>query len=94
MYAGTSTVVSYIESAAGVVAGGRSGVSSIVTGILFIAALFVAGPMWRMKLLTVPDFFRRQFGSAAELISSLILVPSYFGWIAAQFTALAKIAAR
>jgi len=40
--AGTSTVVSYIESAAGVVAGGRSGVTAIVTGLLFIAALFIA----------------------------------------------------
>ena len=39
---GTSTVVSYIESAAGVVAGGRSGVTAIVTGLLFAAALFVA----------------------------------------------------
>jgi adenine/guanine/hypoxanthine permease len=39
---GTSTVVSYIESAAGVVAGGRSGVTSIVTGLLFLIALFVA----------------------------------------------------
>jgi len=40
--AGTSTVVSYIESAAGVVAGGRSGVTSIVTGVLFLVALFIA----------------------------------------------------
>jgi AGZA family xanthine/uracil permease-like MFS transporter len=40
--AGTSTVVNYVESAAGVVAGGRSGVTSIVTGLLFLAALFVA----------------------------------------------------
>lgn len=40
--AGTSTVVNYIESAAGVVAGGRSGVSSIVSGLLFLVALFVA----------------------------------------------------
>jgi len=40
--AGTSTVVSYIESAAGVVAGGRTGVTSITTGLLFVAALFVA----------------------------------------------------
>lgn len=40
--AGTSTVTSYVESAAGVAAGGRSGVTAIVTGILFIAALFVA----------------------------------------------------
>jgi AGZA family xanthine/uracil permease-like MFS transporter len=39
---GTSTVVSYIESAAGVTAGGRSGVTAIVTGLLFAAALFVA----------------------------------------------------
>jgi AGZA family xanthine/uracil permease-like MFS transporter len=39
---GTTTVVSYVESAAGVAAGGKSGVTSIVTGVLFIAALFVA----------------------------------------------------
>lgn len=58
---------------------------------LLIAGLFVAGPMWRMQLLTVPDFFRRKFGPSAELLSSIILVPSYFGWIAAQFTALAEI---
>jgi AGZA family xanthine/uracil permease-like MFS transporter len=41
-FAGTSTVVSYIESAAGVVAGGRSGVTAIVAGLLFIVALFLA----------------------------------------------------
>jgi len=40
--AGTSTVVSYIESAAGVAAGGRTGVTAITTGLLFAAALFVA----------------------------------------------------
>jgi AGZA family xanthine/uracil permease-like MFS transporter len=39
---GTSTVVSYVESAAGVAAGGRTGVTAIVTGILFLGALFVA----------------------------------------------------
>ena len=40
--AGTSTVVSYIESAAGVVAGGRSGVTAVVAGLLFGVALFLA----------------------------------------------------
>jgi AGZA family xanthine/uracil permease-like MFS transporter len=39
---GTTTVVSYIESAAGVSAGGRTGVTAIVTGLLFAAALFAA----------------------------------------------------
>jgi AGZA family xanthine/uracil permease-like MFS transporter len=34
--------VSYIESAAGVAAGGRTGVAAIVTGLLFVAALFLA----------------------------------------------------
>jgi AGZA family xanthine/uracil permease-like MFS transporter len=40
--AGTSTVTSYIESASGVVAGGRTGVTAIVTGLLFAIALFIA----------------------------------------------------
>lgn len=37
---GTSTTTSYIESAAGVAAGGRSGFTSVVTGVLFLLALF------------------------------------------------------
>lgn len=40
--AGTSTVVSYIESASGVSAGGRTGLTAVVTGALFLATLFVA----------------------------------------------------
>src|SRR5580692_5670505 len=39
---GTSTVVSYIESSAGVAAGGRTGVTAIVTGLLFMVTLFIA----------------------------------------------------
>ena len=37
---GTSTVTSYIESAAGVSQGGRTGLANIITGFLFIIALF------------------------------------------------------
>jgi AGZA family xanthine/uracil permease-like MFS transporter len=40
--AGTSTVTSYIESSAGVAAGGRTGVTAIVTGLLFLVAIFIA----------------------------------------------------
>ena len=40
--AGTSTVTSYVESAAGVQAGGRTGLTAIVTGLLFLIAMFVA----------------------------------------------------
>ena len=36
---GTSTIVTYIESAAGVSAGGRTGLTAIVAGLLFFVAL-------------------------------------------------------
>lgn len=39
---GTSTVTSYVESTAGVAAGGRSGVTAIVTGLLFLLAVGAA----------------------------------------------------
>jgi AGZA family xanthine/uracil permease-like MFS transporter len=44
---GTSTVTSYIESAAGVAAGGRSGLANLVTATLFLASLFFF-PLVRM----------------------------------------------
>jgi AGZA family xanthine/uracil permease-like MFS transporter len=40
--AGTSTVTSYIESAAGVTAGGRTGLTAVVVGLLFLVTLFFA----------------------------------------------------
>jgi AGZA family xanthine/uracil permease-like MFS transporter len=49
--AGTSTVTSYIESSAGVAAGGRTGVTAITTGILFFLAIFIAPVVG-----AIPDF--------------------------------------
>lgn len=37
---GTSTVTTYVESSAGVAEGGRTGLASVVTGILFLIAMF------------------------------------------------------
>ena len=39
---GTSTTTSYIESIAGVSAGGRTGLTAVVVGLLFVAALFLS----------------------------------------------------
>ena len=39
---GTTTVTSYVESGAGVKAGGRTGMTSLVIGVLFLACLFLA----------------------------------------------------
>ena len=48
---GVSTVTSYIESAAGVGVGGRTGLTSLTTGIMFLLALFFS-PLF----LTIPAF--------------------------------------
>ena len=44
---GTSTVVTYVESASGVAEGGRSGLTSLTVAILFVFALFFA-PLFTM----------------------------------------------
>ena len=48
---GTSTVTTYIESAAGVQEGGRTGLTAIVTSVFFILSLFLS-PIF----LTIPGF--------------------------------------
>jgi AGZA family xanthine/uracil permease-like MFS transporter len=62
---GTSTVTSYVESTAGVAAGGRSGVTAIVTGLLFLVAM-VAAPFIGI----VPD---AATAPALILVGSLML---------------------
>ncbi|HLT40119.1 MAG TPA: sodium:solute symporter family protein [Enhygromyxa sp.] len=56
---------------------------------LILAGLLLAPKLWRMKLLTLGDFYARRFGVRAERWSAVLMVPSYFGWIAAQYVALA-----
>jgi len=58
---------------------------------LLIAGLLLAGPLRRMELDTLGDFFRVRFGARAEVVASILLSPTYFGWIAAQFVALAAV---
>ena len=39
---GTSTITTFIESASGVEAGGRTGLTALTTGVLFVACIFLA----------------------------------------------------
>lgn len=48
---GTATVSAYIESASGIAAGGRTGLTAIITGLLFLLALFFS-PLAQ----TIPSF--------------------------------------
>jgi AGZA family xanthine/uracil permease-like MFS transporter len=64
---GTTTTGSYIEAAAGVEAGGRSGFTAVVTAILFLVALFFT-PI----LTVVPPF---AYGAALIIVGMLMLRP-------------------
>jgi AGZA family xanthine/uracil permease-like MFS transporter len=55
---GTSTVTAYVESAAGVSEGGRTGLANMITGLLMLSSLFLY-PLSRM----VGDGFRLPDGS-------------------------------
>ncbi len=56
---------------------------------LVFAGLFFAKPLWRMNLCTMGDSYRKVYGPRAEVLGASIQVPSYFAWIAVQYTALA-----
>jgi SSS family solute:Na+ symporter len=58
---------------------------------LLLAGLFLARPLWQMRMSTLPDFFGRVYGPSAEVWASLLLVPGYVGWVAAQYQALAVV---
>ena len=57
----------------------------ILVGVLF------AKPLYRMKLLTIGDFYRRKYGRTVELFVSIAIMISYLGWVAAQITALGLV---
>jgi AGZA family xanthine/uracil permease-like MFS transporter len=64
---GTTTSGAYIESAAGIAAGARSGLASVVTAFLFLAALFFA-PIFTI----VPSY---AYGPALIIVGMLMLSP-------------------
>lgn len=58
---------------------------------LILIGVFFARPLYRLNIITFSDFFRLRFGKTSEFISAVFMVPSYFGWIAAQLVALAIV---
>lgn len=58
---------------------------------LILVGRFYAGPLYNLNILTFNDFFNIRFSRNVEIISAIFMVPSYFGWIAAQLVALAII---
>ncbi len=58
---------------------------------LVLVGAFFARPLYRLNILTFNDFFRLRYSRAAEFVSAIFMVPSYFGWIAAQMVAMSII---
>ncbi len=58
---------------------------------LILVGLFFAAPLYRMKLLTIGDFYKRRYGRVAEVMTTLAIVVSYLGWVGAQIAALGLV---
>lgn len=58
---------------------------------LVIAGFFFATQLYKLNLLTVGDFYRMRYNRTVEVITSLCIVGSYLGWVAAQIKALGLI---
>jgi AGZA family xanthine/uracil permease-like MFS transporter len=83
---GTSTITSYIESAAGIEEGGRTGLTSIVTGVLFLLAIlfvpiigvvpdYATGPALVMVgLFMMKEIKRIDFVNLEEAFSAFIII--------------------
>ena len=87
---GTSTTTTFVESSAGVAEGGRTGLSSVVTGLLFLLAVFLS-PIF----ITIPSFAPALLFVGFLMISAVTAidfndfteaVPAYLALIAMPLT--------
>ncbi len=58
---------------------------------LVLVGLFFAQRLYKMKLLSIGDYFRNRYGVLIEILCSTLIILSYLGWVAAQITALGLV---
>jgi Na+/proline symporter len=58
---------------------------------LILFGLFFARPLYRMKLITLGDFFRQRYNRPIEMVISAAIALSYLGWVSAQVVALGLV---
>ncbi len=58
--------------------------------ILFMG-LFIAVPVWKLKLTTIGDLYRLRYGGMVERTASIIMIPTSLLWAAAQIRAFGQI---
>jgi Na+/proline symporter len=60
---------------------------------LLLMGLFLARPLWKLKLTTIGDLFRLRFGAGVERVVVLLMVPTSVLWAAAQVRACGQVLA-
>ncbi len=82
---GTSTTTSYVESTAGVAAGGRTGLTAVVVGLLFLLALFfsplaamvpayaTAGPLFYVAVLMLAGLIHVNWQNLSDAVPVAII---------------------
>ena len=58
---------------------------------LIIAGVLFSRYLYRLNILTLGDFYRMRYNRAVEVLTTLCIVASYLGWVAAQIKALGLI---
>jgi len=58
--------------------------------IIFLG-LFIAVPLWRMKITTLGDLFRIRYSRSVERLAVLLMVPTSVFWAAAQVRAFGQV---
>lgn len=58
---------------------------------LVLVGMLFATRLYRLKLITIGDFYRERYGVVVEILCSVMIILSYLGWVAAQITALGLV---
>lgn len=55
---------------------------------LFLVGTVFAKKIYKLNIITVSDLFKRRYGTSVEIISAIMMLLTFFGWIAGQFIGL------
>ena len=58
---------------------------------LILAGIFFNRKLYRLRFLTIGDYFKSRYNTQIATFLSLAIIVSYFGWVAAQFLALGVV---
>ncbi|OGV77530.1 MAG: sodium:solute symporter [Methylotenera sp. RIFCSPLOWO2_02_FULL_45_14] len=73
---------------------GLSGVAADPFGssmCLIIAGFFFSTQLYKLNIITLGDFYRMRYNRTVEILTTIAIVISYLGWVAAQIKALGLI---